>query len=57
LYRLEPGADRINAVRLAVLDRTTALAFSNAGSLYVTVIGAEAANGKQTGQLLVFEGL
>jgi hypothetical protein len=57
LYRLELDADQLKAVRLAVLERPTALAFSSTGTLYVTVLGAEPGKDKRTGQLLVFEGL
>jgi hypothetical protein len=42
---------------LATLERPTALAFAPNGTLYVSVMGPSAAEGKSTGQLLRFEGL
>ena len=57
LYRLEIVGTEVKAEKLAALDRPTALAFTPAGKLYVTTVGAEPAKGKRTGQLFVFEGL
>jgi DNA-binding beta-propeller fold protein YncE len=57
LFRLEVGAGQVKAVRLAALEKPTALAFSPAGKLYVTVIGSHKGEGKTTGQLLAIEGL
>jgi DNA-binding beta-propeller fold protein YncE len=57
LFHLEIVDGEVRAQKMASLDRPTALAFSPDGKLYVTVIGAEPAKGKRTGQLLIFEGL
>ena len=57
LFRLEVGADQVKAVRLADLEKPTALAFSPDGKLYVTVLGSGDPKGSKTGRLLVFEGL
>jgi DNA-binding beta-propeller fold protein YncE len=57
LFHLEIVGGEVHAQKMASLERPTALAFSPDGKLYVTVIGAEPAKGKRTGQLLVFAGL
>lgn len=57
LFRLDIVGNEVNAVKLAELDRPTALAFTPAGKLYVATIGAEPEKGKRTGQLFVFDGL
>jgi DNA-binding beta-propeller fold protein YncE len=57
LYRLEIVGSQVNAEKLAALERPTALAFTPAGKLYVSTVGAEPAKGKRTGQMFVFEGL
>lgn len=57
LFRLEVGAEQVKAVRLAVLEKPTALAFAPDGKLYVTVLGSDNAKESKTGRLLVFEGL
>ncbi len=57
LFRLEVGAEQVKAVRLADLEKPTALAFAPDGKLYVTVLGSDEPKGSKTGQLLVFEGL
>jgi DNA-binding beta-propeller fold protein YncE len=57
LFRLDIVGGEVKVEKLASLDRPTALAFTPAGKLYVTTIGAEPAKGKRTGQLFVFEGL
>lgn len=57
LFRLDITGDKVQAVKIADVDRPTALAFTPSGTLYVTAIGPSAAKGTKTGQLLVFEGL
>ena len=57
LFRLEVGPEQVQAVKLADLEKPTALAFSPTGLLYVTVLGSQKTTAKKTGQLLVFEGL
>ncbi len=57
LFRLEVGADQVKAVRLAVLEKPTALAFAPDGKLYVTVLGSGNTKESKTGRLLVFDGL
>ncbi len=57
LFRLEVGAEQVKAVRLADLEKPTALAFAPDGKLYVTVLGAGEPKGSKTGRLLVFDGL
>jgi DNA-binding beta-propeller fold protein YncE len=57
LFRLEVSSELVVPVRLATLERPTALAFAPNGTLYVSVMGSGAAEGKSTGQLLLFEGL
>lgn len=57
LFRLDIVGNEVTAVKLASLDHPTALAFTPAGKLYVTTVGAEPAKGKRTGELFVFDGL
>ena len=39
LYRLDRNASGVKAVKIASLDKPTALAFASDGTLYITVIG------------------
>jgi DNA-binding beta-propeller fold protein YncE len=57
LFRLEIVGDAVHAVRLAYLERPTALAFAPTGKLYVTVLGSCKEGERDSGKLLVFEGL
>lgn len=56
LYRLDAAQqDRhmgVKAVKIAALERPTALAFAPDGTLYVTLLGAAKAAGEKSGQLV-----
>ena len=59
LYRLDKGQDNasaVKAVKIASLDKPTALAFAPDGTLYVTVVGPKAQdeNAPKDGKLLKF---
>ncbi len=61
LYRLDSaivdGKQTVKATKLLSLDRPTSLAFSPEGTLYITTLGRENADGDQkTGQLLRLTG-
>jgi DNA-binding beta-propeller fold protein YncE len=56
LFRCDIDGDKAALTRIASLDRPTALAFAPDGTLYVTVIGAAAKDGKP-GQVVRFKGL
>lgn len=57
LFRLDIGDDgNVEAVKIAALDKPTAMAFSDDGSLYVTVIGTASDNEDRPGQLLKITG-
>lgn len=57
LFRLHVAGDQVRPVRLATLEKPTALAFGPDGKLYVTLIGSGKAGSKKTGQVVVFDGL
>jgi len=54
LYRLDQNASGVKAVKIASLDKPTALTFASDGTLYITVIGpkAEGENASKQGKLL-----
>ena len=58
LYRLDAefrkGKQGVRAVKIAPLDRPTAMALGNDGSVYVTILGS-AEGGDATGKVLQFE--
>lgn len=61
LYRLDmalrDGRQSVKTIKIAALDRPTALAFAPDGTLYVTTLGAAAGeNGAERGQLLRLTG-
>jgi DNA-binding beta-propeller fold protein YncE len=54
LYRLDASGNMVKAVKIASLDKPTALAFAPDGTLYITVIGpkGENENASKQGKLL-----
>lgn len=62
LFLLEPGESSVRVVKIADLDRPTAMAFADDGSLYITVLGGSPSNGTPDpaafpGKLLAIGGL
>lgn len=57
LFLLEPGDVSIKASRIAGLDKPTAMAFAEDGTLYITLLGTTKERKALPGQLVAVEGL